>query len=117
MVKSIEENDTLQTIASASADGELHGGIAFKSLFLKMSFRFMSTMLTLFHRKTKKKPKAQAIIASQRTTNTVESERIGLNLDDVAKIVNNFDNPTVEGKVRNIMLGKPAGNLIAVELL
>lgn len=41
------------------------------------------------------KEKVLAIIASQRTTNTVESERIGLNLDDVAKIVNNFENPTI----------------------
>ena len=39
------------------------------------------------------KEKIQAIIDSQRTTNTVESERIGLNLDDVAKIVKNFENP------------------------
>ncbi len=38
----------------------------------------------------------QAIIDSQRTTNTVESERIGLNLDDAAKIVKNFENPIIE---------------------
>ena len=42
------------------------------------------------------KRKVQAIIDSQRTTNTVESERIGLNLDDTAKIVENFENPTIE---------------------
>jgi len=42
------------------------------------------------------KDKVQAIIDSQRTTNTVESERIGLNLDDVAKIVESFENPTIE---------------------
>ena len=39
------------------------------------------------------KRKIQAIIDSQRTTNTVESERIGLNLDDVANIVKNFKDP------------------------
>lgn len=44
------------------------------------------------------KEKVQAIIDSQRTTNTVESERIGLNLDDAAKIVKSFENPTVEGE-------------------
>lgn len=42
------------------------------------------------------KEKVQSIIDSQRTTNTVESERIGLNLDDVTKIVKSFENPTVE---------------------
>ena len=41
------------------------------------------------------KGKVQAIIDSQRTTNTVESERIGLNLEDVAKIVEKFENPTM----------------------
>ena len=40
------------------------------------------------------KEKVQAVIASLRT-NPAESERIGLNLDDVAKIVNNFENPTI----------------------
>lgn len=44
------------------------------------------------------KEKVQAIIDSQRTTNTVESERIGLNLDDAAKIVKSFENPTAEGE-------------------
>lgn len=39
------------------------------------------------------KEKIQAIIDSQRTTNTVESERIGLNLDDVANLVKKFENP------------------------
>lgn len=38
------------------------------------------------------KEKIQAIIDSQRTTNTMESERIGLNLEDTAKIVKNFEN-------------------------
>ena len=42
------------------------------------------------------KEKVQEIIDSQRTTNTVESERIGLNLDDVTKIVKEFENPTIE---------------------
>ena len=40
------------------------------------------------------KEKVQAVIASLRT-NPAESERIGLNLDDVAKLVNNFENPTI----------------------
>lgn len=42
-----------------------------------------------------KKDKVQAIIDSLRT-NPAESERIGLNLDDVAKIVESFENPTIE---------------------
>ncbi len=41
------------------------------------------------------KEKVQAIIDSLRT-NPAESERIGLNLDGAAKIVNSFENPTVE---------------------
>ena len=40
------------------------------------------------------KDKVQEIIASLRT-NPAESERIGLNLDEVAKIVENFENPTI----------------------
>ena len=42
-----------------------------------------------------KKEKVQTIIDSLRT-NPAESERIGLNLDDVTKIVKSFENPTVE---------------------
>lgn len=42
------------------------------------------------------KEKVLAVIDSQRTTNTVESERIGLNLDDTAKIVKSFENPPIE---------------------
>ena len=42
------------------------------------------------------KDKVLAIIDSQRTTNTAESERIGLNLDPTAKIVENFENPPIE---------------------
>lgn len=41
------------------------------------------------------KEKVQTIIDSLRT-NPAESERIGLNLDDVTKIVKSFENPTVE---------------------
>ncbi|MDE5629766.1 MAG: hypothetical protein K2I69_09440 [Muribaculaceae bacterium] len=41
------------------------------------------------------KEKVQTIIDSLRT-NPAESERIGLNLEDVAKIVENFENPTIE---------------------
>ena len=41
------------------------------------------------------KEKIQAIIDSLRT-NPAESERIGLNLEDVAKIVDSFENPTIE---------------------
>ena len=48
------------------------------------------------------KEKIQAIIDSQRTTNTVESERIGLNLETVAKVVKNFENPRLpEDKILN----------------
>lgn len=42
-----------------------------------------------------KKEKVQAIIDSLRT-NPAESERIGLNLEGAAKIVNSFENPTLE---------------------
>lgn len=42
------------------------------------------------------KEKVQAIIDSQRTTNTVESERIGLNLEVVANVVKSFENPVIE---------------------
>lgn len=42
------------------------------------------------------KEKVLAIIDSQRTTNTVESERIGLNLDVTAKKVKEFENPKLE---------------------
>lgn len=41
------------------------------------------------------KEKVQKIIDSLRT-NPAESERIGLNLDDAAKVVNTFENPTIE---------------------
>lgn len=41
------------------------------------------------------KEKVQTIIDSLRT-NPAESERIGLNLDEVAKIVNSFENPPIE---------------------
>lgn len=43
------------------------------------------------------KEKVQAIIDSLRI-NPGEAERIGLNLDDAAKIVKSFENPTVEGE-------------------
>ena len=43
------------------------------------------------------KEKVRQIIDSLRT-NPAESERIGLNLDDVAKVVNSFENPAVEGE-------------------
>lgn len=41
------------------------------------------------------KEKVQTIIDSLRT-NPAESERIGLNLDDVTKVVKSFENPTIE---------------------
>ena len=37
-----------------------------------------------------------SIIDSQRTTNTVESERIGLDLESVANIVKDFEKPKIE---------------------
>ena len=48
-----------------------------------------------------KKSKVREIIDSQRTTNTVESERIGLNLDYVTKIVENFENPAIREQNNN----------------
>ena len=39
MAEGIKESDTLQTIASASNDGELHGGIAlYKAILNNLSF-------------------------------------------------------------------------------
>ena len=43
------------------------------------------------------KAKVQDLIDSLRT-NPAESERIGLNLNDIAKIVENFENPKIEGE-------------------
>lgn len=48
------------------------------------------------------KNKVREIINSQRTTNTVESERIGLNLDEVTKIVENFENPAINEQNNNV---------------
>ena len=52
------------------------------------------------------KEKIQAIIDSQRTTNTVESERIGLNLDSVAKVVKNFENQQIPEETLLIRYGR-----------
>ncbi len=45
------------------------------------------------------KEKIQSIIDSQRTTNTVESERIGLDLNETTKIVKDFENPKLDEEI------------------
>ena len=53
------------------------------------------------------KEKVRQIIDSLRM-NPGEAERIGLNLDDVAKVVNSFENPAIEGEKTDGFVNEPA---------
>lgn len=80
-------------------------------LFPKESHEWLKWIQDGKHIRIDQKEKVLNLIDSLRT-NPAESERIGLNLDGVAKVVKTFENPTLPGEKSGEKSGNTAGKPI-----